>query len=237
MTEKEELEQLVKNSESLSDILRKQNKAISGAAIKVLKSKLEAYEIKYHFLNKTHRLKNNLSLDEILAKGVVYQSSKLKIKLVQNGLKEDKCEICGCPNIWHDKPLVLQLDHINGDHYDNRIENLRIVCPNCHSQTETYCNKKEKQHFYCLDCGKEIQRRSTRCLSCAAKYNKNRVYKVKIEDRPKKEELLNMILNKSFVEIGKDFGVSDNAIRKWCKNYGLPYTKKGIREYNNGRLV
>lgn len=59
----------------------------------------------------------------------------------------------------------------------------------------------------------------------------------KVKNRPSKEELLELILNKSFRQIGKDFGVSDNAIRKWCKSYDLPYRKKDIMEYKNKHLV
>lgn len=55
---------------------------------------------------------------------------------------EYRCSICGNTGEWNSKKLVLQLDHINGIHNDNRIENLRLLCPNCHSQTDTFCGKR-----------------------------------------------------------------------------------------------
>ena len=61
------------------------------------------------------------------------------------GVKEE-CVLCGQNNIWNGKKLVLQLDHKNGNNKDNRIENLRILCPNCHTQTETYCRNKKYEN-------------------------------------------------------------------------------------------
>ena len=86
------------------------------------------------------------------------------------------------------------------------------------------------QHNYCADCGKEIAIGSTWCPQCAPKHN--RVYKVDKDKRPSKDELLNLIQTKPFTEIGRMYGVSDNAIRKWCKNLGLPSTKKELKTYN-----
>lgn len=73
--------------------------------------------------------------------------------------------------MWNNKPLVLQLDHINGVSSDNRIENLRIVCPNCHTQTITYARKHvnlEKPVYTCVDCGTKIEKNPTikRCRNC-----------------------------------------------------------------------
>ena len=132
MIEKEELEQLVKTRNSFSEILRKQNKSISGAAIKILKNKLDDYGISYLFLNEKE-IRKQIPLEEVLIENRPYKSSDLKKRLIKEGLKEDKCELCGCSNEWNGKPLILQLDHINGNHFDNRLENLQIVCPNCHS--------------------------------------------------------------------------------------------------------
>lgn len=69
-------------------------------------------------------------------------SAKLREKLFQGGYKERVCEECK-NTIWNNKPIPLELDHINGDHYDNRLKNLRILCPNCHAQTETYSGKNK----------------------------------------------------------------------------------------------
>ena len=227
MTEKEQLQELVKTSNSLTEILQKQGKAVSGAACKVLKQTLEAYQIDYKFLSEKE-IKRKISTSDLLAENSNYQSSKLKKRLIKEGIKEDVCEICGCSNVWNGQPLTLQLDHINGNHSDNRLENLRILCPNCHSQTDTFSNKRAKKHNYCVDCGCEISLTSTRCGSCASKYKNN--FKVDPKDRPTKEELLELILSKPFTVIGDMYGVKDNTIRKWCKNYGLPSTKKELRE-------
>lgn len=75
-----------------------------------------------------------------------FQTSKVKVKLFTSGLKENKCEECGISE-WNGKPLVMHLDHVNGRSDDHRIENLKILCPNCHSQTETYAGKnKTNEH-------------------------------------------------------------------------------------------
>jgi hypothetical protein len=72
-----------------------------------------------------------------------YPSYKLKNRLLSEGLKQHKCECCGITE-WNGKPAPIELDHINGNHHDNRLENLRILCPNCHAQTDTYRGKNKK---------------------------------------------------------------------------------------------
>lgn len=82
------------------------------------------------------------SLDEILIENSKYNNNtRLKKRIIKAGLLEYKCAMCENPGVWMNKKMTLQLDHINGDNTDNRLENLRILCPNCHSQTPTYGNK------------------------------------------------------------------------------------------------
>jgi Zn finger protein HypA/HybF involved in hydrogenase expression len=85
---------------------------------------------------------NKISLSEILnGDHPQYQTNKLKIRLIQEGHKKNACEQCGISN-WNNMPITLELDHINGNNSDHRFENLRILCPNCHSQTLTFSNRK-----------------------------------------------------------------------------------------------
>ena len=230
MQEKNELIKLVSESNSLSEILRKQGKSISGSSMSILKSNLNNYNIKYHFLDnkQSSNLYKKKTLSDILTENSTYSSHYLKLRLIKEGLKKDFCEICGQNNIWNNIKLSLQLDHINGNHYDNRLENLRIVCPNCHTQTSTFSSKKRKIKHFCIDCNKTISRTSIRCNHCARIYHSK--HKVPIELLPSKEELKKMIFSISFTEIGKKYNVSDSCIRKWCKKENLPYTKKEIRK-------
>lgn len=86
-----------------------------------------------------------IPLDAILVKGSSFQSYKLKRRLFRVGLKKEKCELCGWAEKSCDGRIPVELDHINGDHYDNRIENLRILCPNCHSLQLTHRGRNQKR--------------------------------------------------------------------------------------------
>ena len=70
------------------------------------------------------------------------KSSKLKDKLIRDGLKENKCELCGISS-WMGVNLVLELHHKNGNHYDNNLNNLMILCPNCHSIQESHKQSRD----------------------------------------------------------------------------------------------
>ena len=207
----------------------KQGRKGTNKNIEQLKKELEEQNIDYSGIP-VKTILEKLPIEEILVEDSNYQSPKLKKRLIEAGLKEYKCEICGNTGEWQGKPLTLQVHHINGNHRDNRIENLQILCPNCHNQTENHSIKKTIQHNHCADCGREIAIGSTWCPQCAPKHN--RVYKVDKDNRPSKEELLYLIQTKPFTEIGRMYGVSDNAIRKWCKNMGLPSTKRELKSYN-----
>ena len=114
-------------------------KASSGNAYKLLKEQLTEFGIEVTFdTSKTESKGKKRPIEYYLRENVDCDSKNLKRRLIKEGLKEDKCEMCGIGNEWNGKPLTLQLDHINGDHSDNRLENLRILCPNCHSQTSTW---------------------------------------------------------------------------------------------------
>ena len=87
---------------------------------------------------------NKIELVEILeGKHPSYQTFKLRNRLISEGIKVNKCEICGISD-WNDKEISTQLDHIDGNSHNHLLDNLRMICPNCHSQTETYFGKNKK---------------------------------------------------------------------------------------------
>ena len=88
---------------------------------------------------------NRKSLEEILVKDSTYTNNvRIKERLIREGLLTYQCALCGNKGKWNNKPLTLQLDHINGNHQDYRLENLRLLCPNCHSQTETFGSRQRR---------------------------------------------------------------------------------------------
>ena len=89
---------------------------------------------------KTHGPKRPLK--EYFSNEFGITSNSLRKRLIKEGYKEHKCECCGITE-WNGQPAPIELDHINGNHHDNRLENLRILCPNCHAQTDTYRGKNK----------------------------------------------------------------------------------------------
>lgn len=84
-----------------------------------------------------------IPLSNILVKNSTYTTIwRLKRRLLQEGMLEYKCYLCGLTE-WNEMPITLQLDHINGVRLDHRIQNLRLLCPNCHSQTETFAGRNK----------------------------------------------------------------------------------------------
>lgn len=132
-----ELESAVKKSFSYTEVVRKLGKSVSGDQLNIVKKYIELYNIKTTHFKRVVR--NSKALSEYLKKGTNIGSSKLKGKLYSKGLKQRVCEMCGQGEIWKGKKISLILDHINGINNDNRLENLRIVCPNCNAALPTHC--------------------------------------------------------------------------------------------------
>ena len=147
---KELLEENVKDCYSFAELARRLGLRPEGSNPKTLKKKLDEFNVDYsHFTGKgwNRKLKfkprKEKSLSEILVKDCSYQPYKLLRRLVKEGVKELKCEKCGS-TIWNEKPIPLQLHHIDGDRTNNMLENLQVLCPNCHAQTENFCGKKNR---------------------------------------------------------------------------------------------
>jgi hypothetical protein len=100
-----------------------------------------------HLKGKRHSWTPGQPLAEVLIQASPYRNTfRLKIRLIREGLLAYKCSECGTPPEWQGKPLVLILDHRNGDRADHRLENLRLLCPNCNSQQPTFAGKNKGRY-------------------------------------------------------------------------------------------
>ena len=142
-----ELQNIISESTSISEVLRKIGVVDRGGNHTILVKYLKEHPgINTETLvgSRIQRVNKKgiplKKLSQVLVENSTGNSHKLKLRLIKEGVKEEKCEVCGNTE-WMGKPIPLDLHHINGNHFDNRLENLIIVCPNCHRLTDTHGNK------------------------------------------------------------------------------------------------
>jgi hypothetical protein len=233
MYKKEKLIKIVEKSKSKTEVLSKLGKKNFGGNFNTLNFYLEKYEIDIsHFNNRGNKNFGKIKkrkLSDILVENSTYSSSHhLKGRLYSEGLKERKCEKCGQDENWYGEKMSLILDHINGIHNDNRIENLRILCPNCNATLDTHCRgdrylktykqkkiekiekEKRKNKEYFCECGTKIRKNSKCCRKCSDIKQR----KVK---RPSYGVLLNEVKKLGLEGTGRKYGVTGNSVKKWLK--------------------
>lgn len=142
----EEFINIIQNSNSYAECCRKLGYSDKGShGSEAIKKRCKELNIQIsHFNQSGNSNSKRYNLDDILVENSTYANiTRLKIRLVAEKKLEYKCAICGNEGVWNNQPLSLQLDHINGKHLDHRLENLRFLCPNCHSQTDTFSGKNK----------------------------------------------------------------------------------------------
>lgn len=146
----EQFVELLKKSSTISEVLFKLGYTVKGNSwgYSQIKRRMDDLNLDYSIFKgksaviKTGRL-NNVRKEDILKENCKHQRTVLRRYVIKNNLIPYKCAICGCTE-WQGKTLSLELDHINGINNDNRLENLRFLCPNCHSQTSTYGSRNQQ---------------------------------------------------------------------------------------------
>lgn len=219
-------------------ILENQPKAEICKFLKCKTSTLENYLKKWNIEYKGNKGRKNLyhkdtkNIEDYLNNKIRINTHSLRIKLIKNKLKEHKCENCELTE-WLGDLIPIELHHIDGNRFNNNLDNLQILCPNCHSKTDNNSGKKNKKsledkvdkkkyNYYqkkekidktkLCDCGKVISKNAKQCKKCVGQDRLS-------ERRPEYEILIREIIELGYCATGRKYGVSDNCIRKWKKNY------------------
>lgn len=186
-------------------------------------------------------------LVDILVEKSTYSRRHLKERLYREGVKSRECELCGQGELWRGKQLSLILDHVNGVSDDNRLENLRIVCPNCAATFDTHCGRNVRRIRRCLNCGDDFAPEAYRQRFCSrvcfgafrretagtpaptSTFGIPQPHRRKVP-RPPLKMLVAETGASGFLAVGRKYGVSDNAIRKWIRSY----EREAVRRARDG---
>ena len=245
---------LIKTSSSLREVCLKSGIVATTGNYNTLKRIIKENDIDItHFKRQNGNKKAPQDIEFYLSKNSTISSYKLKNKLLKKGIKEKKCENCGLTE-WMGKPLKLELHHINGDNTDNRIENLQILCPNCHSYTDNYGGKNQKinikekneitktRSLVDLDLLQNLLNEGisiddiakTMCVTRGTILKHIRKNNLLITQKPKEpsynidEMILLMKKHKNYSKVGSILGVTDNAIKKRFVSLGYPNNIKEL---------
>jgi hypothetical protein len=209
----------VLNAKNITQVMKNLKRADSSAGRLIVKRHIVDYNIDTsHFETHKERYERNLNSfvklpnEKIFIEHSTYNSgNKIKDRLYDGGLKKRECEKCGQNENWNGEYMSLILDHINGIHDDNRLENLRILCPNCNATLPTHCRGNKKL--------KKQQQNDVSLTENKTNHYKKISYSQRKVKRPEYIELKEDIKNLGYLATGRKYGVSDNAIRKWIKFY------------------
>ena len=244
---KDELSKIIENSFSYAEVLSKLGYSTkNGNNNRTLKKRIEYFGISTeHFCYR--QANTHWTDEEIFCENSKVSQNKLRQTFKDRKYVSYECAVCGLPPFWNNRPLTLTLDHINGKNKDNRLENLRWICPNCDRQSNTYGirNKKNLQKGVILTFGnyekssdpqqlrkveqKEndvdvITKNNTIDTSCSVKSNKLPRCQIKITP-PLRCELKDKLWElKNYTQVANHFNVSTTQIRRWCRQYNLPAT-------------
>lgn len=224
---KQELISIIQNCDSRAEVLESLGYSLVGSAYSSLKKRCDKDKISLDDLDERARGKcisklvhnEPAKFEDLFCENSTISRNQVRKRIIKDNLIDYNCNKCQLKN-WQGEEISLQLDHINGINNDHRLENLRWLCPNCHSQTKTYAGRNikskkfkesNKKIKYC-DCGNAISIKSNNCRSCAAK----NCSKEKIT-WPSREYILKRLKETSYAALARELGVSDNSIRKFLK--------------------
>jgi hypothetical protein len=228
-----EVREAVEGANNATEALRHLGLRPAGGNHRSLRRWIEHYGISIdhfgaHLTSRSVRRVASVPLQAVLVRDSTYSRKSLKRRLYDNGLKRRICELCGQGEQWQGREMALILDHVNGDATDNRLENLRIVCPNCNATLDTHCGRGgriEREPRECLRCGSEYVPRYERqkyCSRACGVHSRGpteaRPERRKVT-RPRYEQLLTEVSSSGMCAVGRKYGVSDNAVRKLLRWY------------------
>lgn len=164
-------------------------------------------------------------LEDILVEHSSFSRGHLKERLYDSGLKRPICELCGQGEMWRGRRMALILDHQNGVRDDHRLSNLRIVCANCAATLDTHCGRNLPREKPCERCGEPFVPRTRDGRFCSISCSRRDRFSGiphpsnRKVTRPSEGELLADLGTMSYCAVGRKYGVSDNAVRKWLLWY------------------
>ena len=218
-----------------SDVLRALGLGVSGNNSQTVRKWARRWEISTgHFDPAVGQRRGtrtrSVPLEDVLVENSTYSRGHLKRRLYAEGLKQPICEMCGQTEEWQGRRMSLILDHVNGVGNDHRIENLRIVCPNCAATLDTHCGRNPvlKLPRLCLTCESEFLPKYPQhryCSpGCADTARSAAARGIPHPDqrkvaRPPYEQLMAELATSNYSAVGRKYGVSDNAVRKWVRWY------------------
>lgn len=233
----ENLKEAVSKSFCIGHVMRYMNLADSSRSRSVIKNHISLNNIDItHFWtdeqmaeHRTNNLKNCKPLlkpEDRLVVNSRWIRSGVKKYLYSSGIKKRQCEFCGQTEIWRTQKMSLILDHVNGVRNDNRLENLRILCPNCAATLPTHGGKNRKniKYFICPECQTTFNGQTKYCSkSCAhIAWSKPRINTRKVT-RPPPDVLLKEVIEFGYAATGRKYKVRDNTVRKWMGKYKKEY--------------